>query len=370
MPLTTAQIDYIANAALDFYLNKGAAFAQTIQDRPLVGLMESKAKSFPGGKGEIQVRVKPTFGAAGVNDGLKGFEYDDTVSFYNPANLDVLTFRWREMHLGLSLTLSELKHDGISVVDSMNSASTSNHSGRDKTALINMFEDKLADLAEQYGRSLNAILWGDGTADAKGMHGLRHFLVADPSVGTVGGKNRATAANAYLRNRARTAAFGAAVTATPSLSVHGGGAVTSNPANGGALWQTLQVESRQLRRYGGRPDVFLAGSDFIGALEVEMRANGYYSQTGFTKGGDGKIGAMLFDGTVVQYDPTLDDLGLAKRGYWFDSSHIMLMKMEGEWRKQHTPARPANQFVLYRSITCTGQVVAKQLNSGLVIDIT
>lgn len=370
MPLTQAQIDYIANSALDYFLNRGTAFAQTIQDRPLVALMEGKAKSFPGGKGNIEIRVKPTYGAAGVNDGLQGFDYDDTVEFYNPANLAVLAYKWRELHLGISLTLSELKNDGISVVDSLNSASTSNHAGRDKTALINMFEDKLADMAEQYGRSLNSIMWGDGTADAKGMHGLRHFLVADPSVGTVGGKDRSLAANAYLRNRARTAAFGAKVGTTPALAVHGGGAVTSSPANGGALWQTLQAEMRQLRRYGGKPDVFLAGSDFIGALETEMRANGYYSQNGFTRGGDGKIGPMLFDGTTVQYDPTLDDLGLAKRGYWFDSTHVMLMKMEGEWRKQHSPARPANQFVLYRSITCTGQVVAKQLNSGLVIDIT
>lgn len=370
MPLTAAQIQYIADASLDYFLNRGEAFAQTIQDRPLVALMEGKAKTFPGGKGDIQVRVKPTYGAAGVNDGLRGFDYDDTVNFYNPANLDVLAFKWRELHLGISLTLTELKNDGISVVDSAMSASTSNHSGRDKTMLINMFEDKLADMAEQYGRSLNSILWGDGTADAKGMHGLRHFLVPNPSTGTVGGKNRATAANAYLRNRARTAVFGTAVGTTPALAVHGGGAVTSNPANGGALWQTLQAEQRQLRRYGGKPDVFLAGSDFIGALETEMRANGYYTQTGFKGSRDGAMGPMLFDGTTVQYDPTLDDLGLAKRGYWFDSTHIMLMKMEAEWRKTHTPARPANQFVLYRSITCTGQVVAKQLNSGLVIDIT
>jgi hypothetical protein len=370
MALTQAQIDYIADAATNFYLNKGTAFAQTIQDRPLVAAMEGKAKSFPGGKGDIEVRVKPAYGAAGVNDGLKGFEYDDTVSFYNPANLALLAFKWRELHLGISLTLSELKHDGISVVDSNTSASTSNHSGRDKTVLINMLEDKLSDLGEQYGRSLNAILWGDGTADAKGMHGLRHFLVANPSTGTIGGKNRATAANAYLRNRARTAAFGAAVGSTPSLSVHGGGAVTSNPANGGALWQTLQVEHRQLRRYGGRPNRFLAGSDFIGALEVEMRANGYYNQNGVKGPQDGAMGAVLFDGTTIVYDPTLDDLGLAKRAYWFDDSHIMLMKMEAEWRKMHNPSRPANQFVMYRSITCTGQVVAKQLNSGLVIDIT
>jgi hypothetical protein len=369
VPLTAPQIQYIADASLDYYFNKGKAFAQNIQQRPLVGLLESKAKTFPGGKGNISVRYKPTFGAGGVNDGLKGFDYDDAVTFYNPANLAVLDYRWREIHLGISLTLTELKHDGISVVDSAMSGATSDHAGRDRTALINMLTDKMEDMGEQYGRSLNSMGWGDGTADAKGMHGLRHFLVPQPALGSVGGKDRSVAANAVLRNRARTAVFGTAVGITPALAAHGGGAVTSNPANGGALWQTLQYEQRQLRRYGGKPDTFLCGSDFLGALETEMRANGYYSNSGFTKSGDGAMGPMLFDGTVVQYDPTLDDLLLPKRGYWFDSSHIFLQKMEGEWRKTHTPARPANQFLMYRSITCTGQITGKQLNSGLVIDI-
>jgi hypothetical protein len=35
----------------------------------------------------------------------------------------------------------------------------------------------------------------------------------------------------------------------------------------------------------------------------------------------------------------------------------------------HSPARPANQFLMYRSITTTCQMVAKQCNSSLVIDI-
>lgn len=367
MALTQAQLDLIANASLAFYLNKGTAFQQSIQDRPLVALMESKAKTFPSGNGNIEVFVNSAFGAGGTNDSLAGFNYDDTVNFYNPANLDKLAFAWREHHIGISLTHTELKHDGISVTDEMGGTST--HSGRDKTALINMFDNKLFDLGERYARSLNSLLWGDGTGDAKALHGLQHFIVADPSIGTVGGKDRSVAANAYLRNRARTAAFQAKVAVTPSLAAHGGDAVTSSPTNGGALIQALQKEALQLRKFGGKPSVFLAGSDFIDAYRTEIRANGNYSMNGFKGSQDGAMGEILFDGTRIQYDPTLDDLGFAKRGYWFDPAHIYLMKMDNEWRRIHNPARPANQFVLYRSITSTGQMVAKQLNSALVIDI-
>lgn len=368
MPVTQAQLDYVANSALDFYLNKGEPFRQSIQSRPLVAKMEGKAKNFPGGKGNIDLAVQMGFGDGSGNDVVKGYSYDDTVAFYNPTSLTRAKFAWREHHIGITITHTELKNDGISVTDEM--GNTSEHTGRDATMLVNMWENKLFDFGEQYARSMNALYWGDGVADAKALAGIRAAIVADPSVGVYGGLDRALAGNARWRNRARTAAFGAKVTATPSLSAHGGDAVTSNVANGGALWQTLQVEQRQLRRYGGNPDTFLAGSDFIGALETEMRANGYYSQNGFKKAGDGAMGPMLFDGTTVEYDPTLDDLGLSKRGYWFDSRHIMLMKMTGEWRKVHKPARRHDTFALYRSITSTGQIVANQLNSALVIDIT
>lgn len=368
MAVTQAQLDFIANSALDFYLNTGEAFKQTIQQRPLVAKMEGKAKNFPGGKGNIDIAVLGAFGDGSGNDVVKGYSYDDTVSFYNPTNLQRVKYPWREHHIGISVTHTELKHDGISVSDEM--GNTSEHTGRDVTMLVNMWETKLFDFGEQYGRSMNSLYWGDGTGDAKALAGIRAAIVADPSVGVYGGLDRSVAGNAYWRNRARTAAFGTKVAGTPSLSKHGGNAVTSSPTNGGTLWQTLQAEQRQLRRFGGRPDTFLAGSDFIGALEVEMRANGYYSQNGFKKAGDGAMGPMLFDGTAVEYDPTLDDLGLSKRGYWFDSRHIYLMQMTGEWRKTHKPARRHDSFVLYRSVTSTGQIVAQQLNSALVIDIT
>jgi hypothetical protein len=367
MPVTQAQLDHVANGALDYYFNKGDALQQSIQSRPMLKKMEGKAKAFPGGKGDIDLAIQGKFGDGSGNDVLKGYSYDDTVAFYNPTNLQRIKFPWREHHIGITVTETELKNDGISVTDEM--GSTSEHTGRDVTMLINLFQNKLFDFGEQYSISLNNLLWGDGTGDAKALAGIRSIIVPDPSIGTIGGMDRSVAANAFIRNRARTAAFGTKVGATPALAVHGGGAVTSATANGGALWQTLQVELRQLRRYGGQPDTFLAGSDFIGALETEMRANGYYSQTGFKKAGDGAMGPMLFDGTTVEYDPTLDDLGFAKRGYWFDSRHIFLMKMTGEWRKVRKPARAHDKFVMYRSITSTGQLVAQQANSALVIDI-
>src|SRR5580765_4614743 len=129
MAFTAGEITNIANAALDFYFSKGDVFRQTLQKRPLWDKMSSKRKSFPGGKGSISLAVSGTFGDGSGNDVIKGYTHNDTVNFYTPANILRANFPWREHHIGLMLTHTELKIDGISVVDT-NGADTSNHSGR------------------------------------------------------------------------------------------------------------------------------------------------------------------------------------------------------------------------------------------------
>jgi hypothetical protein len=243
----------------------------------------------------------------------------------------------------------------------------SKHSQRDLTVLVNLIENKIEDLNESYARSLNKMFYGDGTADPKGFAGLKSLVRDNPAAGTVGGLD--SVANKWWRNRARTAAYQTAATATPALAGHGGDAVTSNVADGGALLQVLQFEQRQLVRYGGKPDFAVCGSAFLDAMEKEIRANGTYSVTGFTSDQDGAMGSMKFAGTTFTYDPTMDDEGLSKRCYWLDTDAIRLFKMEGEWRRMHSPARPSDKFVVFKSITSTGNLVPKRLNSSLVIDI-
>ena len=359
MAFTAGEIQNIANASLDFYLNKGDTFKQSIQAKPLLRLLEGSAKSFPGGKGNISLAVKGTYGAGGTNDKVVGYTHNDTVSFYTPANIQRVNYPWREHHIGLTLTHTELKIDGISVTDEAgDGTSMSNHTDREVTVLVNLLQDKLEDFGEQYARTMNALLWGDGLADAKALSGMQSIIATIPNTGNLGGLSRS--ANAWWRNRSATTAFGGA---------GGRGPITSSPTNGGALLQFLQQEYRQLIRYGGRPTKCLAGSDFISAMEVELRANGNYSMTGFTGTQDGSMGQLKFMSTTIEYDPTLDDLGFAKRAYWWDPRHIYLMKQDGEWDHNFTPARPYNQFVMYKSMTHTGQMVAQQVNSSLVVEI-
>lgn len=348
MAFTAGELQNIANAALDFYI-KGDTFKQSIQDKPLIDAMKRKQKNFAGGKGNIDLPVVGDYTTA-----LMGYTHNDTVAYANPANIKRVAYPWKELHAGISMTLTELKHDGISVVDSMSGASTAKHSGRELTALTGILENKLQDMGEGWARSYNSMLWADGTQDAKEVPGIKSIITDTPAVGTVGGLDRAT--TIWWRNRALVGANSIAASATTQL-----------------LTKTLRAEARQLTRYGGRPDLILCGSAFLEALEAEVFEKGVYTQNGFVNNGTNDIGmsdiAMRGVGRFV-YDPTLDDIGESKRAYFIDTKGLGLYVMDGEDMKQHTPARPADQYVLYRAVTWTGGLVARQCNSSGVYEVS
>jgi hypothetical protein len=353
MAFSVNELTNITNAALDFHL-RGPAFAQTIQTRPLLDHMMKGQKTFPGGKGNITVPIKGDYTTT-----IAGFSHNDTVAYANPANIKRVSFPWKEIHAGITVTLSELKIDGISVVDSLDGAKTSDHSDREVTALTNLLEDKLNDMSEGWARGFNNMLWRDGTQDAKVCAGILAYIVDDPTTGVIGGLDRATTVDSkgfyYWRNR----------------SLVGSNKTTASPSTQ-ALTKMLRAEVRQLKRYGGSPKKVLCGSGFIAALESEVHEKGYYTLQGFQNKGKTDIGMPVISLNGLgdfEYDPTLDDLGYSKRCYMIDTDNIQLHVMEGEDRKTHTPARPYNQYTLYRAMTWTGGTVARQLNSSGVYEV-
>lgn len=346
MAFTANELANIANAAIDFHFQKGKVHSQTLQNKPLLKKMMSKQKTFPGGKENITVRAKGNYTTT-----IMGYDHNDTVTYANPANIKTATFPWKEIHAGISVTMTELKKDGISVTDSSNGKGTSNHSEREKTMLANLLEDKLEDMSEGTSRGMNDMFWQDGSQDAKQVPGIRSFILNDPTSATVvAGIDQST--STWWRNRA-------------SLAIN-----SSTPSNQN-LVKVLQKEFRQLRRYGGNPDTFLAGSDFIEALESEIREKGNYSDTGFMNNGknDAGMADLSFKGLAIEYDPTLDDDSLSKYGYVLDCKTIKPMVMEGEDMKSHNPSRPEDKYVLYRAVTWTGGLICNQRNANGVYSI-
>lgn len=346
MPFTTAQIENIANAAIDFHFKRGTVYSQTIQNKPLLKALAAKEKTFPGGKGNVTVRVKGVYSTT-----IQGFSADDTVGYVNPANIRTANFPYKLIHAGISFTMDELIRDGITVTDSVDGKNTTENSDRELTALANLLEDKLEDMQEGVDRGFQTMYWKDGTQDANLIPGIQSLISQTPTTGAVvGGID--PIANSWWQNRA-------------VLNVDS----TTTPSNLNLI-TTLQKEYRQLRRFGGNPKTFLCGSAFLTAMENELRSKGNFTLEGWaTKKIDASIQDLEFKGVDLEYDPTLDDLGLNKFGYWMDLKHIYPMVIAGENMKKHSPARPENKYVFYRAVTYAGALIMRQRNSHGVYSI-
>jgi hypothetical protein len=133
----------------------------------------------------------------------------------------------------------------------------------------------------------------------------------------------------------------------------------------------LQKEVRQLRRYGGRPTIALAGSDFLDWMEQELRSKGNFTMEGWAKSGriDASVADISFKGIDFEYDPTLDDMGRSKYLYLLDPKTIYPMVIEGEDMKKHNPARPENKYAFYRAVTWVGGIVCDQRNANGVYSV-
>lgn len=343
MPFTADEVLQVENSLLDF--NKKGVTDQTKQVRPLYDSLLSKKKEFPGGKEFITMRVSGLFPVT-----MQGYSHDDEQNYQNPATIKQAKAKWYETSAGISMTLTELKMYGISVVDSMDSAKTTTHTAAEEVALVDILEYKLGQLDEGSARSLAEMFWRDGTQDAKAIPGIMSFIVDNPVVGTRFGLDASV--ETYWRNRALLG-------------------IDSATASNQNLVNALQDEFRQLRRYGKPKHEFYAGSDLLEAFEKELRAKGNYTMEGWSKTGriDASVADLAFKGVDLVYEPLLDDLGRSKYGYVLDMNQIKLWAMEGEWMKNHTPARPADKYVMYRAITCTGGMCAGQLNTSGVYSI-
>lgn len=343
--LSAAEFASLANASLDHYI-RGKPLAQSLQEKPTLAKFRSMQDEFPGGKQLIRGNVKGDYTTE-----FMGYSYDDTVSYSNPANIKQFSYEWFELHGGIGMTHTELKQQGINVVDSLSGENIRQLSESDHLVISKLFEDKLDDMDEGLERSFEEILWGDGTASAKIFPGITALLRKGSTTGTIGGID--AGANTWWRNRSLT----------------GASKITPSTANS-TLIRTLRNEVRQLRRYGGKPSHIACGSTFIQALEDEVHARGYFTQTGWAKDVDISQGNVMIRGVgEFVYDPHLDDVGEEEFGYMIDQRHIKLMPMRGENMKKHAPARPEDKYVLYRAVTWTGALIAKKLNGCGVYEI-
>lgn len=347
MPLTPAQIENALNTSLEYYV-RGQPRSQVLQDRPLLNALEKKKKTFAGGNDYISVPVKGVYTTTG-----QGFRGNDTVTYGNPTNTKRVKFRWFERHWGVTFDATELKQNGIHIVDSLTGENTSNSSESELIRLVNILEDKMEDMNEGSARDMETMLHLDGSQGAEDVPGLQALVLDDPTAAgsTIGGLD--TVVNAWFRNRFRVDNTGA------------GGADTAINTATESIVDVVTTEMRQLRRYGGKPSIVLAGSDMLDKIIKELRSQGNYTDKGWSAkdSTDISVADVHFGRVPFVYDPMLDDIGRAKFMYALDLDRLRLRPMEGEDMTTHNPARPHNQYVFHRAKTWTGGLINDQPNA-------
>jgi hypothetical protein len=337
----------LAYAALQFYIKKGGLM-QTAQDKPLLRILKGKQKMFPGGNNSSYGISLPIQGATMYSvEGMamvQKYSHDDLINFYRPANLVRAEYPWYETVSGLVITGTDLKQDGISLVDDK----TLTHSKAAETRLTSILKNRLDDFGESWSRAMNRMLWETGDA-APTVKGLLSILTDTFTTGTVGTIDSST--STWWRHR-------------------GSLAVQASAANQ-TLTQLMRSEMVQLRRFGGKPTVALCGSAFLEALRLEVQAKGVYTQSNFDSKSGTNIGMSIvnLDGLNFEYDPTLDDMSRSKYCYIFDPNHVSLYTMEGEDNRVFTPTRPHNIIVLLQNVTWTGGLACDQRNCNGVYSI-
>jgi hypothetical protein len=359
MPFTPDEIADINNGALQTYIDKGRVWKQDIANKPMLQAFDAAAGTFTTGKEFVSFAVGSGYGGGS----LQGYSHDDQLNYYNPTGVKRAQFPWREHFIGMTVTMTELKYDGITVVEDGANQSANEQDGREAQALVNLLDEKNAKLGADYTFSLDRLLHGDGSSDAKALAGIRSIILDNPNAGVTGTISRV--ANTWWRNRAATTAFAGA---------GGQGPITVSASNGGALITFMDREMRQLSKFrqGSTRRLMFAGSDFIEGYKLELRANGNYSETGWNATNtDGSMPDPKHNGTPFQWDPTLDDIGMSKRCYVIDVSRtgLRLMYANSQKMQKHNPARPYDRMVMYNGISSTAVLIAKQLNTSGVYDI-
>lgn len=361
MPFSADEINDINVGALENYIDKGKVWKQNVANKPMLEAFDKNAGKFSGGKEYVSFAVKA--GQGGLT--LQGYTGDQQVAYGNPTGLKRARTPWKEHHMGMVITHTELKIDGIDINDDPGEDTTSAMSGREANALVNLLDEKLDSMGEDYAFSMDRLVHGDGSTDPLALSGVMSILAANPFAGTALGISRVT--NTWWRNDAMTAA---------ALAAGGRGAITVNTANGGALIEAMDQAARRRSKFknGSTKIRYFAGSDFIDGYKRELRANGNYTLNGWGGGRgtpDGSMADPMHDGIPLEWDPTLDDLGLSKRclAIDFGRTGMKLLYMDGQRMKKHNPARPYDRYVMYNGITTTAVMIAKQLNTSGVYDI-
>lgn len=348
MPFSAQDIQDAGKIGLDFYLANKPVDQVTVE-RVLLKALQAKKKNAPGAKQFVVEQLRKSY-----QSNFQWFNGSQVVTYNRRQTIEQANYAWRSCHDGFALDEDRLAQNGITVTDDKG---PSNASQAEKIQLTNLFEEQSEVLREGFQEQFSYALHVDGSQSPDAITGLDALVSLTPTVGVVGGIDRSVIANAYWRNNVSTG-------------------LTTTTGTGTILNQ-MEVTYRNCRRNGGRPDLMIAGSQYIDGYRNFM-LNTYgrmdYGPAGF-KRVEGGTETLTFQNTEVQWSPEFSELDARfapatpweKRMYMLNTQTIRLRPLEGHDMITRKPPRAYDRYEYYWAITWRGALTMNRSNANAVL---
>jgi len=343
MPFTSQELSDAGKIAIDFHM-KNNPIDQIATERPLLAKLMGSKRSFPGAKQFLTEQLRQSYGS-----NFQWFYGTQSVTYNRRQTVEQAQYAWRGAHDGFYLDEDRLTENGIVLTDDKKGG---NATGAEKVQLTNLLQEQTEVLRLGFEEKFDYDLHLDGTQSAESLAGLDHLISTTPSVGVVGGIDRAT--NVWWRNNV---ALGVA------------------QAN---LIDQMEILWRACVRNGGRPDFILVGSTFLDTFRAAAQADiQRYLSNGNQAKLDPSISDLSFKGVPLVWDPVFADIDAAgapatpweKRCYFINTKHIRIRPAEGHDMISRKPPRAYNQYVHYWGLTWKGALSMNRSNSHAVMSV-
>jgi hypothetical protein len=299
-PVTPTLIRELGYAVTTDVMNRKEAIAIDRRALPLLDFTWGRRKTDAGQAGsKTRVNLK----VAGSTQ-LQGWNGRDVLGFQGNEIDLTMEFEFYNIHSGLEFVHTDLLDMGYTVM--YNESRTKNfakRSGPDEiNRLANLFEEKVETHFDNWKVLMDQIM--HYSTDPMLPPGLDQLISITPTIGTIGGKDRAS--NPLLQNVGGT--------------LQGVDLNTLDCSGNGDLFRGLTIALRQANIYGrgrsARVDRMFAGSKFLdGHSAFRQRTGTAHEGLRVQAGSAAKMGkqdmAILdtehyFAGLPIEFDPTLD----------------------------------------------------------------
>jgi hypothetical protein len=351
MPFTAQEIQDAGKIGLDFYL-RNKPIDQVAIERPLLRALQSKKKDAPGAKQYIVEQLRYRY-----QSNFQWFNGSQVVTYNKRQSIEQALYAWRSAHDGFALDEDRLAQNGIKVNE--NTQATSSASDAEMLQLTNLIEEQAEILRLGFEEKFGQALHLDGSQSSDALTALDALVSLTPTTGTVGGIDRSQAANAWWRNHAAT---GLTTTTTT-----------------GDILDKMEIAWRACVRNGGRPNLIIAGEDFIDGFRnfmVKTYGRMDYGPSGFRKV-EGGTDMLSFHEVEIQWSPEFSDLddiyGPAttwkKRCYFLNTNFLRLRPLEGHDMVTRKPPRAYDKYEYYWGLTWRGAVCMSRSNAQAVLAV-